>query len=94
MQKDAQVANMKFNPIRDYVLKDLYGILAALFAPIVWLQLFGEMASHYPALENFSLTSFFVMGALGSYVLQLLLGQAKKQIRKVVDEKTDIADGK
>jgi len=77
-----------FNVWNDYMVKDIFGILAALFSPLVWLLLFGEMAAKYPALKEFALTSFFVMGALGSYVLQLLLGQAKKQIRKVVDEKT------
>jgi len=77
-----------FSVWNDYVVKDIFGILAALFSPFVWLLLFGEMVGQYPSLEKFALTSFFVMGALGSYVLQLLLGQAKKQIRKVVDEKT------
>ena len=94
LQKDSQVANMSFNPVKDYLLKDIYGILAALFSPFVWLLLFGEIAAQYPALEKFTLTSFFVMGALGSYVLQILLSQAKRQIRKVLDEKTNIADAK
>lgn len=94
LQEDSRVANLNFNPFRDYIVRDIYGILAALFSPFVWLLLFGEIAAQYPALEKFSLTSFFVMGALGSYILQLLLGQAKKQIRKVVDIKTNIADDK
>lgn len=94
LSNDAAAANVPFNAWDGYVKKDIYGILAALFSPFVWLLLFGEIAAQYPALEKFALTSFFVMGALGSYLLQLLLGQAKKQIRKVVDEKTNIADGK
>ena len=93
LKTDATAANLPFSAWKDYVLKDIYGILAALFSPFVWLLLFGEIAAQYQALEKFALTSFFVMGALGSYLLQLLLGQAKKQIRKVVDEKTNIADG-
>jgi hypothetical protein len=93
LNDDSVAANLQFNVWKDYIIKDIYGILASLFSPCVWLLLFGEIAAQYPGLEKFSLTSFFVMGALGSYVLQLLLGQAKKQIRKVVDEKTNIADG-
>ena len=94
LNDDSRAANLPFNVWRDYVQKDIYGILAAAMAPFVWLLLFGEIAAKYPALHSFALTSFFVMGALGSYLLQLLLGQAKKRIRNVVDEKTNIADGK
>lgn len=94
LSDDSRAANLPFNVWKDYVLKDIYGILAAAMAPLVWLLLFGEIAARYPALHNFALTSFFVMGAMGSYFLQLLLGQAKKKIRSVVDEKTNIADGK
>ena len=94
LQEDARVANMSFSPVKDYLIKDIYGILAAFLSPFVWLILFGEIAAKYPALKEFTLTSFFVMGALGSYVLQLILGQAKNQIRNVVDKKTDIADAK
>ena len=93
LKDDATAANLSFSVYKDYIVKDIFGILAAFFSPFVWLLLFGEIAGKYPALKEFALTSFFVMGALGSYVLQLLLGQAKKQIRKVVDEKTNIADG-
>ncbi len=82
-------ASMPFDVYKDYILKDRWGILAALFSPFIWLLLFGEMAAKYPAIKEFSLTSFFVMGALGSYILQLILGRAKKQIRKVVDDKTN-----
>jgi len=94
LSNDAFVANMKFNWIEDYVKKDIYGILAAAMSPFIWLYLFGEITAKYPALEGFTKTSFFIMGAMGSWALQLMLGGAKKAIRKVVDEKTNIADGK
>jgi len=84
----ADSSSRPFNVWTDYVVKDIFGILAALFSPLIWLLLFGEIAAKYTALQEFSLTSFFVMGALGSYILQLILGRAKKGIRKVVDEKT------
>lgn len=93
LNDDSIAANLEFNVWRDYIKKDMFGILAAFLSPFVWLLLFGEIAAKYPALQEFALTSFFVMGALGSYLLQLLLGRAKKQIRRVVDEKTNIADG-
>lgn len=92
LNDDSTAANLPFNIYRDYIKKDIYGIIAAFFSPFIWLLLFGEIAAQYPSLEKFALTSFFVMGALGSYILQLLLGKAKKQIRDVVDKKTNIAD--
>jgi hypothetical protein len=34
------------------------------------------------------------MGGVGSYLIQMAFGTAKDRIRKIVDKKTDIADGK
>lgn len=93
LNDDSNAANLKFSVWNDYVKKDIYGILAALLAPLMWLFLYGEVATKYTGIQDFARLSFFVMGALGSYLLQLLLGRAKKQIRRVVDEKTNIADG-
>lgn len=93
LQDDAIAANLPFNWKRDYLVKDIFGILSAFVAPFIWLLLFSEVANKYPALHDFARVSFFVMGAFGSYILQLLLGKSKKYIRKVVDEKTNIADG-
>lgn len=92
--EDARVANVNFQPVRDYWLRDAPSILLSLLSVFVWVFLFGEIAKAYPKIEAFVRTSFFVMGAIGSYVLQLVLGRAKKQIRQVVDVKTDKADGK
>ena len=89
----SRTANLTFNWWNDYVVKDLFSILLSLCSVGVWLLLFKEIAAKYKGLEAFSLTSFFVMGALGSYLLQTLLSRAKKKITKVVDEKTNIADG-
>lgn len=94
LSDDSYAANIEFKVWRDYFVRDRFGIAAAFLAPFVWLLLFGEAAAKYPALQGFAYTSFFVMGAIGSWVLQLILGKSKKAIRKVVDEKTDIADRK
>ncbi len=85
----ANDASVHFDIYRDYILKDRWGIIAAFLSPFIWLILFGEMAAKYPSIKEFALTSFFVMGALGSYILQLILGRAKRQIRNVVNDKTN-----
>lgn len=92
LSKDAQVANIPFDWYKDYVKKDIFGILASFMSIFVWQLMFSEIATKYPAIEGFAITSFVVMGAIGSWALQLLLGRAKKAIRKVVDEKTDELD--
>lgn len=94
LSKDAQVANMPFNWYDNYVKKDFFGILASFLSIFIWQLMFAEIAAKYPKIEAFAITSFVVMGAIGSWALQLLLGKAKKEIRRVVDYKTDKADGK
>lgn len=93
LSNDANVANVPFNWFNDYVKKDSFGILLSFMSPFVWFLIFGEISAQYPKIQEFTITSFFVMGAMGSFVLQLLLGKAKKQIRNIVDHKTDVADG-
>lgn len=92
--EDARVANINFEWKKDYVKKDFAGILASFLAVAIWYFIFGEAAKAYSKLQAFPRISFFVMGGIGSWGLQLLLGTAKKGIRKIVDKKTDIADGK
>lgn len=88
------VSNVHFNFWKDYVLKDIYGILASFMAPFIWFLLFKEAATNYPKFQSFARLSFFGMGATGSYVLQLILGTAKKRLKGIIDIKTDIADNK
>lgn len=94
LRKDALVANVSFQWKRDYLRKDGISIIMAFLSVGIWYLVFGEVANKYPALVGFRRVSFIAMGAIGSYVIQLLLGKAQAQIRKVVDVKTDAADGK
>lgn len=90
--KDAQVGNVPFHPVQDYWVRDFVSIALSLLSVGVWLLLFGEVAEKYPAIKGFTRTSFFVMGAIGSWAIQLGLGRAKNFIRGVVDVKTNKAD--
>jgi hypothetical protein len=92
--EDARVANMNFDWKKDYVIKDAVSIIMAVLSVGVWYLVFEEVSNKYPGIVGFKRVSFFTMGALGSYVIQLALSKAKNMIRKTVDKKTDIADGK
>lgn len=92
LRTDAIKANMAFDWKKDYLYLDFLGIILSLLSVFVWYFIFGEWVAKYPTLEGFTLTSFFVMGFVGSYALQLALSRSKKKIREVIDQKTDIAD--
>lgn len=92
--KDAQVANMNFDWKKDYVIKDFPSIGLAFLSIGIWYYIFGEVANRYPAIADLKRVSFVLMGGVGSYLIQLAFGTAKDRIRKVIDKKTDIADGK
>jgi hypothetical protein len=93
LKKDYEVANKAFDWRRDYLYRDYIGISISLISSVAWFFLFGEAAAKFTALEGFTRTSFFIMGGMGSYVTQLAFGASKKYIRKVVDYKTNKADG-
>lgn len=91
---DARKANMDFNWYRDYVYRDFPSIAMSVLSVGIWYLVFGEVADKYNSVAEFARVSFVAMGGIGSYVIQLFMSRAKKQIRKVMDEKSNIADGK
>lgn len=92
--EDARVGNVNFSWKKDYVIKDAPSIILSFLSVGIWFLIFGEVAAKYKQLEGFTRVSFVVMGSIGSYLIQLGLGRAKRTIRNVVDKKTDIADNK
>jgi hypothetical protein len=92
--QDARVGNVDFRPVRDYWIKDAVSILLSFLSVGIWYLVFGEVGNKYKGLQEFKVTSFVVMGMIGSYIIQLVMSKAKKQIRSVIDKKTDIADNK
>jgi hypothetical protein len=92
--KDAQVANVNFNWKKDYVYKDGPSIIMAFLSVFIWYYIFGEVSAKYNAIIGLKRVSFVLMGGVGSYLIQMAFGTAKERIRKIVDRKTDQADGK
>lgn len=89
---DARKANMNFNWYRDYVYRDFPSIAMSVLSVGIWYLVFGEVADKYNSVAEFARVSFVAMGGIGSYVIQLFMSRAKKQIRKVIDEKTNELD--
>lgn len=92
--KDAQVANLNFNAWNDYWKKDAVSIILAFLSVLIWFYIFGEVSAKYNSIIGLKRVSFVLMGGVGSYLIQMAFGTAKDRIRKIVDRKTDMADGK
>ncbi len=93
MKKDFEVANEKF-----VFKKFLQGESIALAMSIVVILLMAitiqEWVQVSPKVSQYVTIIFALGGAIGSWAFLLFLGKSKKYIRKIVDEKTNIADGK
>jgi hypothetical protein len=92
--KDAQVANVTWSWKKDYLYKDAPSIILAFLSVGIWFYIFGEVQNKYAAIADLKRVSFVLMGGVGSYLIQMAFGTAKERIRKIVDRKTDVADGK
>jgi hypothetical protein len=91
VQKTAKKANDAM-AIVEYLKSDALSIVLSIISVAVWQLLFGEITAKYPQLEGFTRTSFFAMGAVGSYAIIKALGKAKSSIDGIVDTKTDQLD--
>lgn len=92
LRKDAKAANVSFNWVKNYWDVDAFAILLSVAVSLLWHLVYPEVAAYYPKLQGFITVSYATMGALGSYIIQLVLGRAKKFIRNIVDKKTNDLD--
>ena len=91
LSKDAESANIDFSFIQ-YLKADWRGIALSFMSIFIWFLLFEETAKQYPKIEDWIRASFCGMGFFGSYIIQTFSSKAKKVIRNIIDEKTNIAD--
>jgi hypothetical protein len=91
-QKDARVANIQFDWVKDFFQRDIFGILLSFLCPVAWLIFAPELFTKYPAYGALPRFYAFGSGVLGSYLFQMWLGRSKKLIREAVNQKTDVAD--
>lgn len=93
MKKRAKVANEKFD-LRSYLQDDLAAIISSFLTVLITLVILDEAVKLKPAIQPYLKFGFVFVGYTGSSILVSVLGTAQKKIDKVVNEKTDIADGK
>ena len=92
LKKDFEVANQTFVTSK-FFEKELVAILTSVVTVIIFAFVLPEVLNFKPILSNWVRGLFVVSGAVGSWAFSLFLGGTKKYIRKVVDLKTNIADG-
>lgn len=92
LKKDFEVANQTF-VWKKFWAGELIGIAMSVVFIILMAITVKEWIGIKPQFEDFITIIFAMGGAIGSYAFLLFLGGSKKYIRKIVDEKTNIADG-
>lgn len=92
LKKDFEVANQPF-VWRKFWANEIIGILMSITVIVLMAVTLKEWIVIKPQFEDFVTIIFALGGAIGSYAFLLFLGGSKKYIRKIVDEKTNIADG-
>lgn len=90
---DARVANIRFNAVHDYWIRDAVSICLSLLSVGIWYLVYKEVTNKYEAITGFTRVSFVAMGMVGSYLIQRLASRAKKRINEITDAKTNKADG-
>ena len=92
VKKDFAVANQPF-VVKKFFKDELIGILMSLTVIVLMAITVKEWVKVKPIVADYVTVIFALGGAIGSWAFLLFLGGSKKYIRKIVDEKTNIADG-
>jgi hypothetical protein len=93
LKKDALAANdTDWNIKDDYLKVDSIPIVLSFLTVALWYLIFGEAAKAYAKLEDYIISSYALVGMVGSYAVQYAIGKSKGLIRKTVDNKTNQLD--
>jgi putative Mn2+ efflux pump MntP len=92
LSEDARAANINFNAWKDYWKRDAVSIFLSFLSVAIWYMIFGEVGKKYPSILELKITSFVLMGMIGSYLIQFAMSKAKKKVREVIDAKTNELD--
>ena len=92
-KRRATAANMPFKPA-DYFAEDWMAICASVLSVVIVAMLIDELSNFSEYVMKYVKFFFVAVGYMGSSFLQSVLSKTDKAINKVVDIKTNIADGK
>lgn len=93
LKKRSQAANLSFT-FKEYIQEDWLALAASFIALFIALMVIDEVVKYKPIIADFLKWIFVFIGYTGSSTLVALLSKTDTVINKVVDIKTDVADGK
>jgi hypothetical protein len=93
VKEASRVANKSFS-VKEYLSDDWIALCGSIVTLVACILFVDEILKWKPAIIDYIKFLFFFIGYTGSSVLLAVLSQATKKINKVVDIKTDKADGK
>jgi len=91
--EDHKKANLQFS-VRQYFIDDWIALIVDILASLILVYLVDEWLDFDSKLLGKIKSVFFFVGFTGSYVILQFLSVAKKNFRKSIDYKTNIADEK
>jgi hypothetical protein len=91
--KRAKAANHPFSA-KEYFSSDWPAIVASFLTVVIVAFVWDEIVGYKPGLDKIAKMTFVSVGFMGSSLLIAALGKASEKILKIVDFKTDVADGK
>jgi hypothetical protein len=91
LHDDHKVANLKFS-VAQYLKDDWIALVVDVLAALILVYLVSEWVSEDSRILTKMKSIFVFVGYTGSSVLMQVLSVAKKNFRKAVDYKTNIAD--
>jgi len=92
-KKDFAVANQPF-VVKKFFQEEFIAIAMSFVVICLMAITVKEWMQVSPKVADYVTIIFALGGAIGSWAFLLFLGGSKKYIRKIIDEKTNIADGK
>lgn len=93
LQKQSKIANHEFK-VSDYFYNDWTTVALNLITLAVAIIAVDEIVKYRPQVLPFIKWFFFFIGYTGSSLLNYFLSKTQSGINKIIDVKTDIADGK
>lgn len=93
MKKDFEVANQTF-VFKKFIKDELIAISMSFIVILLMAITIKEWVKVSPKVSDYVTIIFAMGGAIGSWAFLLFLGKSKRYIRKIIDEKTNMADGK
>jgi len=93
LQTKARVANAAWSPV-DYFKEDYLSVIVSILTILLFLFLIKELIAWHEKLESFILSCSAFIGYASSDIASRLFSVANDRLNKIIDKKTDIADGK